>query len=152
MHKSVIAFTKVAIYICGTSKIMTKLLTLHLHMLKMWHYKCLPRSLPFLSVIGSLQTSEIGFSKTGAPRYITAGGSEAPIRHMSHMLFHALGRYHEHQRQDRDAHVRVIYSNIRPGMIHSSLCIYVYSVAIPKFCTTKFALQYTCIYIQQNHV
>ena len=30
-------------------------------------------------------------------------------------LFHALGRYDEHARRDRDKHVKVLYENIKPG-------------------------------------
>lgn len=34
-----------------------------------------------------------------------------------HEMMHALGFEHEHQRPDRDAYIRVQYSNVVPGQI-----------------------------------
>ena len=33
-----------------------------------------------------------------------------------HELFHALGRFHEHSRQDRDRHIIMQWANILPGI------------------------------------
>ena len=84
-------------------------------MLEKWQYIHLHWFFSTPSTIGTLPTSVIGFSNRGEPRYITARRNESTIRHLSHMLFHALGRYHEHQRPDRDKYVKINYRNIRPG-------------------------------------
>ena len=34
-----------------------------------------------------------------------------------HILFHVLGRYHEHQRPDRDQYVMINWNNIKEGNI-----------------------------------
>ena len=37
------------------------------------------------------------------------------IRSSFHLLFHILGRYHEHQRPDRDQYIKVQWDNIKEG-------------------------------------
>lgn len=34
-----------------------------------------------------------------------------------HQLFHVLGRFHEHQRKDRDRYVTIKWDNILPGAV-----------------------------------
>lgn len=33
-----------------------------------------------------------------------------------HELMHVIGFYHEHQRDDRDRHVKIHYNNVMPSM------------------------------------
>ena len=37
------------------------------------------------------------------------------VRVVTHELFHVLGRLHEHQRQDRDYYVKIMWDNILDG-------------------------------------
>ena len=39
------------------------------------------------------------------------------IKSIMHMLFHVLGRYHEHQRPDRDNYIHILQENIIPGNV-----------------------------------
>ena len=43
-----------------------------------------------------------------------------PRKGSFHTLFHVLGRYHEHQRPDRDQYIKVQWNNIREGNLHLS--------------------------------
>lgn len=52
--------------------------------------------------------------------------------HVLHELLHVLGFYHEHQRHDRDQHVKIIYDNILPG----------HEVNFKKVYTETFGLPY----------
>ena len=38
-----------------------------------------------------------------------------------HEMFHALGRWHEHSRPDRDLYIRISYENIRSGQFAGSV-------------------------------
>ena len=46
---------------------------------------------------------------------VTIKEDELDFNPVSHKLFHVLGRYHEHQREDRDDYVRVLSENIEEG-------------------------------------
>ena len=37
------------------------------------------------------------------------------VAYATHELFHLLGRYHEHSRQDRDRYIQIQWANIDPG-------------------------------------
>ena len=41
----------------------------------------------------------------------------------AHEIFHALGRWHEHTRPDRDNFVRINLMNVKPGIDHIHVCI-----------------------------
>uniref|UniRef100_A0A915E1E1 Metalloendopeptidase n=1 Tax=Ditylenchus dipsaci TaxID=166011 RepID=A0A915E1E1_9BILA len=41
---------------------------------------------------------------------------EKHCSHIAHELFHVLGRWHEHQREDRDDHITVFMENVRPDL------------------------------------
>ena len=34
-----------------------------------------------------------------------------------HILYHVLGMYHEHQRPDRDQHIKILWANIKKGKV-----------------------------------
>ena len=38
------------------------------------------------------------------------------LKNSFHLLFHVLGRYHEHQRPDRDQYIRIQWNNIKEGI------------------------------------
>ena len=46
---------------------------------------------------------------------IEVGDATIKMRSAFHMLFHVLGRYHEHQRQDRNEYVQINWMNILEG-------------------------------------
>ena len=46
---------------------------------------------------------------------IDVGDATIKMRSAFHMLFHVLGRYHEHQRQDRNEYVQINWMNILEG-------------------------------------
>ena len=46
---------------------------------------------------------------------IEVGDVTIKARSVFHMLFHVLGRYHEHQRQDRNEYVQINWVNILEG-------------------------------------
>ena len=50
-------------------------------------------------------------------------------KELLHMLFHILGRYHEHERADRDRYIDVILDNIIEGM-----CTCAYLITTNIFC------------------
>jgi len=49
--------------------------------------------------------------------------SSCPTDRAIHEIMHALGRYHEHTRADRDNFVRILYENVQPGKIYFSIQI-----------------------------
>ena len=59
--------------------------------------------------------SVVGFDKSTYYRYVQVAGVFASAKALLHTLFHILGRYHEHERPDRDKYVRVIEENILKG-------------------------------------
>ena len=58
------------------------------------------------------------------------------VKNSFHTLLHILGKYHEHQRPDRDQYIRIEWKNIREGMykcLHSIIKIpseYVHSLYV----------------------
>lgn len=49
--------------------------------------------------------------------YITVSSHRNAEAFLYIMFFHLLGRYNEHQRPDRDAHIGINWENIIPGLI-----------------------------------
>ena len=59
--------------------------------------------------------STIGFDQESDHRYLAVDTAHLSLKSALHMLFHLLGRYHEHQRPDKDRHIRVVEGNIIQG-------------------------------------
>ena len=59
----------------------------------------------------------VGFDRSTYCSYIPVDGSCFSSKALLHMLFHVLGRYHEHERSDREKYVNVIEDNILEGII-----------------------------------
>ena len=60
--------------------------------------------------------STVGYAPNHTPQIVTIGSSVTPmLKKVTHELFHALGRSHEHQRADRDEFVRINWNNIFQG-------------------------------------
>ena len=54
----------------------------------------------------------------GGPQDISIGGGCEYIGVVMHEMFHALGRWHEQSRPDRDQFVRINFNNIQEGTTH----------------------------------
>ena len=39
------------------------------------------------------------------------------VKNTFHTLLHVLGKYHEHQRPDRDQYITIQWQNIKPGIV-----------------------------------
>ena len=63
----------------------------------------------------------IGYDEATNSVPVEVDGRWANSKSTLHMLFHILGRYHEHQRADKEKYVRVIKDNIFQGM--KNVCI-----------------------------
>ena len=61
--------------------------------------------------------SVVGFDRSTHYRYIQVDEDNLSYKAMVHTLFHILGRYHEHERPDREKYVDVIEGNIIEGII-----------------------------------
>ena len=60
-------------------------------------------------------TSTVGLVLDTQEQNLTIGkGCEFTVNAI-HEIFHALGRYHEHNRPDRDEYIHVNWDNILPG-------------------------------------
>ena len=70
----------------------------------------LPPSLPPLSYSCS---SNIG--RIGLQQFINIGSDCEVAGKVMHEIYHALGRWHEHCRPDRDLYVKINEKNIIPG-------------------------------------
>ena len=58
----------------------------------------------------------IGYEKSLPYRDVQVEEEHATWRSLLHTLFHILGRYHEHQRGDREKYVHVFRQNIIEGI------------------------------------
>ena len=58
----------------------------------------------------------IGFDRSTHYRYVQVDAEHLSSKALLHMLFHILGRYHEHERPDREEYVDVIEENIIQGI------------------------------------
>ena len=60
--------------------------------------------------------SRIGMYDQHQQAQVAAFNSQSrAIKSSFHLLFHILGRYHEHQRPDRNQYIKVQWDNIKEG-------------------------------------
>ena len=64
----------------------------------------------------------VGFDRSTRYRYVQVDIENLSSKALLHMLFHILGRYHEHERHDRDKYVNVIEENIIEGTVVKHIC------------------------------
>ena len=72
----------------------------------------------------------VGYDGTISYRYVLVDGLLDDTRSLLHTLFHILGRYHEHQRLDREQYIYVMKENILPGTnTHKELSVFKFNCA-----------------------
>ena len=59
----------------------------------------------------------VGFNRSTRYHYVQVDTGCLTSKALLHMLFHILGRYHEHERADRKKYVEVIEENIIKGIV-----------------------------------
>ena len=57
----------------------------------------------------------IGFDRSIHYRYVQVDAEHLSSKGLLHMLFHILGRYHEHERPDREKYVDIMEENVIEG-------------------------------------
>ena len=66
-----------------------------------------------------------------------------------HILYHVLGKYHEHQRPDRDQHIRIVWENIKRGdcllQLNSCLCASYTYICINTSTCIHFRCFFQCL-------
>ena len=72
----------------------------------------------------------VGFDRSSHYRYIQIDTEHLTTKGLLHTLFHILGRYHEHERPDREKYVEIIEENIIQGKIIIYTCIFTPTVYI----------------------
>ena len=61
--------------------------------------------------------SAIGYNRNRIFTYLNLEEIHLTPSSLLHQMFHILGRYHEHQRSDRDDFVQIIQENIKKGRV-----------------------------------
>ena len=59
----------------------------------------------------------VGMKKNEKESFVEIDEDVMDSRSIMHMLFHLLGRYHEHQRIDRDNYVNIFRENMLEGTV-----------------------------------
>ena len=57
----------------------------------------------------------MGVDKSTKFSYVSVDGANWSLKTLLHMLFHILGRYHEHERVDREKYIDFIEGNVMEG-------------------------------------
>ena len=60
--------------------------------------------------------SVVGLDRSTHYCYVQVDKDYSSSKALLHMLFHILGRYHEHERADRDKYVDIIQRNVLEGI------------------------------------
>ena len=63
--------------------------------------------------------SVVGLDRSTTYRYVQVGEKFSSTKALFHTLFHILGRYHEHERADRNEYVDIIEKNIIQGTLNT---------------------------------
>ena len=67
----------------------------------------------------------VGFNRSTHYRYVQVDAEILSPKALLHTLFHILGRYHEHERADKDEYVDTIEENIIKGIVlYMCTCMY----------------------------
>ena len=61
--------------------------------------------------------SAVGLDRSTHYRHVQVGEEFSTTKALLHTLFHILGRYHEHERSDRDLYVDIKERNIIEGIL-----------------------------------
>ena len=107
----------------------------------------------------------VGFDRSTHYRYVLMDADFLSPKALLHTLFHILGRYHEHERPDRDEYVDIIEKNIIKGtldfiFVHVHTCtLYVlcvrcgqlmYALSLPQLPLVLYLVHFsacTCSYV-----
>ena len=69
----------------------------------------------------------VGFDRFTHYHYIQVDAESLSSKALLHTMFHILGRYHEHERADRDQYVNIIKKNVIGGILLThTLYMYIY--------------------------
>ena len=73
--------------------------------------------------------SVVGFDRSTHYRHVNLDEDSSSSKALLHTMFHILGRYHEHERPDREKYVNVIQENMIEGIMvtYPFTCLYMYS-------------------------
>ncbi|KAE9414449.1 hypothetical protein Angca_006158, partial [Angiostrongylus cantonensis] len=66
-------------------------------------------------VISKLDGCYADFARVGGPQQVSLADECINYPTIIHELMHVIGFIHEHQREDRDSYVKILYQNIIPG-------------------------------------
>ena len=70
----------------------------------------------------------VGLDRSTHYRYVQVDAKFSSSKALMHMLFHVLGRYHEHERADKEKYVVTFEKNIIEGIYsrHTQFCTCIY--------------------------
>ena len=88
--------------------------------------------------------SIIGYDRQNVYRAVAVDKVYISLKSVLHTLFHILGRYHEHQRQDKDSHIRIIKENVIEGVLvvfRSMYCKYMCFIGVQYMYILKLTLE-----------
>ena len=72
------------------------------------------------SILNLLQCSGcsvVGYEKSSHYSYVKVEREHVSTKSLLHSLFHILGRYHEHQRVDREAFIHIYREEVIEGIV-----------------------------------
>ena len=67
---------------------------------------------------------QVGMDTSQIDQFVYVKSENLTTKYMVHILFHVLGRYHEHQRNDRDQYIIIDWDAVHQG--DPTLCIIMY--------------------------
>ena len=111
----------------------------------MWSI-CMHDSTPFTSFLRFKVCSVVGYDNNSRYRHVQVDAYEkhGSSKALLHSLFHVLGRYHEHQRGDREEYIQVIKEHVMEGVnIHTYMYMY------NTYSCTLFSMQ--TVFLMSNY-